>query len=107
MGCDYYENILIKIVWTIEDKVHEKTVHYDTQRGYLSMEDSDEDFDVQLDKQMERIEDISQKILFKNGEWQITSKDKISEYKDICDKKMPCNAKLVKVLKFSSCEERM
>lgn len=106
MGCDYYKNVYIDICWKVpNNEDHYESVKLYEQKGWFCG-GSEDDYDVELQKWMRRVESNSRKTLYLNGEWKITSEERIEYYKSICEKHAPKDGVLVVVTKYSSCWER-
>lgn len=112
MGCDYYEILYLNVeyldnlnkVQTVSTQLR-KVGHF-MYGNYDS--DSEEDYDRKLDQQMDKTEKrYGTKILFENGGWVITNKDKQKEYMNFALKYVGGQMdKINKIYKNVVCYER-
>jgi len=116
MGVDYYRILYLRVEYTKSDGSRESNdVVLEKSGRYFSScydEDSEDDYDRQLDNEMERVtKSYGEKDIYVNGEFKITSKSKITEYMDILKTKLGLTKELnkynnLRIYKYVSCEER-
>lgn len=92
MGCDYYIYENMRINYKDDDgDDRSEDIELSKQGRYFSSSydsDSEDDYDRQLDKEIEFVmssDKYKDKILFADGNWKITSQDKILYYKRLID----------------------
>lgn len=89
MGCDYYVVTILEIFQKSPDGSEEPTIvlEYDRDPRYYPLADYDSNSEGEKRRYQEELHECLRryqrtKVLFQDGEWKISSYDKIDHYKD-------------------------
>lgn len=76
MGCDYYENVILKYKFSIKDTIYEGNLIYETKRGYIYIAPT-ESFDEKLSEIINDVEIINLNLDKCNKDFILIIKNKI------------------------------
>lgn len=110
MGADYYLNTYLVVNHSKDNKEEKDYIEYDRQGCYFwgsYDSDSETDYDKKFQEQMmSRQSNYSDKVIYENNNWLITSKSKIEDYEETIYKSLPGDIKINKIIKHHECVVR-